>query len=527
MEAYVEEIENPPAPVQALERLSALPYPLLLESAAPQPETGRFSYLMADPFEVLIARVEDGGADEHPDPLGRVRAALDRFPRNTIPGLPPFQGGAAGYFGYDLGRTLERIPPHPVDDLGLPDLVLGLYDCTLAWDHQAERCWLISTGVPATGEGRHRRARERAAAMLALLRREGEEARDRPAAAWRQGKYSEGDREAARPRAVDPDTVRGPLAPAGAVLADAARSGTDHPGRSATEPLRSELLPPVSGDPVPGLPGVFSGTSRAEYLRAVERIRRYIVDGDIFQANLSQRLHAPAPVDPVTLYTRLRERSPAPYAAFFDTGEAALVSASPELFLRLHGRQVETRPIKGTSPRFADPADDARSAEQLAESEKDRAENVMIVDLLRNDLSRVCTDPSVRVPRLCAVESHGPVHHLVSTVTGELRPGCDAIDLLRAAFPGGSITGAPKIRAMEIIAELEATRRGPYTGSIGFIGFDGSMETSIVIRSFVVKDGTAYFQVGGGIVADSDPAREYEETLHKAAALAAVVEVTG
>jgi para-aminobenzoate synthetase component I len=252
-------------------------------------------------------------------------------------------------------------------------------------------------------------------------------------------------------------------------------------------------------------------------------VREYILAGDIFQANLSQRLQAPLSGSPQSLYARLRAGTPAPYAAYFDMGGAVLVSSSPELFLRLRGSSVETQPIKGTAPRSADPLEDAGRVAALARSEKDRAENVMIVDLLRNDLSRVCRDESVRVPRLCEVESHGPVHHLVSTVTGELRSECDAIDLLRASFPGGSITGAPKIRAMEVIAELEPTQRGPYTGSIGYIGFDGSMETSIVIRTFVVKAGVAYFQVGGGIVADSDPDREYQETMDKAAGLIAAL----
>jgi para-aminobenzoate synthetase component 1 len=219
------------------------------------------------------------------------------------------------------------------------------------------------------------------------------------------------------------------------------------------------------------------------------------------------------------LYQRLRRRNPAPFAAYLDTGDVQIVSASPERFLELKGRQVETRPIKGTRPRGSTTEEDARLGDELLASEKDRAENVMIVDLLRNDLSRVCRDHSVLTPEICALESFATVHHLVSTVTGELRPGLDAVDLLRATFPGGSITGAPKIRAMEIIAELEPTRRGPYCGAIGWVGCDGRMDTSITIRTYAIKERQVAFQAGGGIVADSDPAAEYEETLDKARAL--------
>jgi len=211
--------------------------------------------------------------------------------------------------------------------------------------------------------------------------------------------------------------------------------------------------------------------------------------------------------------------NPAPFAAYLNFGETVIESASPERFLSLRNGWVETRPIKGTRPRGSTAEEDERLATELLASEKDNAENVMIVDLLRNDLSRVCRDGSVSVPELCALETYATVFHLVSTVVGEMRPGLGAVDLLRASFPGGSITGAPKIRAMEIIAELEPTQRGPYCGSVGWFGFDGGMDTSIVIRTYAIKDGWVTFQAGGGIVADSDPAAEYEESLAKARAL--------
>jgi para-aminobenzoate synthetase component 1 len=250
-------------------------------------------------------------------------------------------------------------------------------------------------------------------------------------------------------------------------------------------------------------------------------VREYIVAGDIFQANLSQRFQGSLPEAPFDLYRRLRRRNPAPFAAYLAFGDLAVLSASPERFLRLdqERRLVETRPIKGTRPRGLGPMHDAALGRALAESEKDRAENVMIVDLLRNDLSRVCRPGTVRVPELFALEHHPTVHHLVSTVVGELEPGADAFDLIRAAFPGGSITGAPKVRAMEIIAELEPTQRGVYCGSIGYISATGAMDTSIVIRTYLALEGQVYFQAGGGIVADSDPELEYRETLDKARGL--------
>ncbi|HXI19742.1 MAG TPA: aminodeoxychorismate synthase component I, partial [Gemmatimonadales bacterium] len=258
------------------------------------------------------------------------------------------------------------------------------------------------------------------------------------------------------------------------------------------------------------------------YLDAVTRVREYIVAGDIFQANLSQRLEAPLEEDPWHFYRRLREMNPAPFAAYLEFDGVYVASASPERFLLVDpAGRVETRPIKGTRPRGLSPRHDAELSRELHGSEKDRAENLMIVDLLRNDLSRVCGPGTVRVPELFALEGYRSVHHLVSTVTGELAPGRDALDLLAASFPGGSITGAPKVRAMEIIAELEPSRRGIYCGSIGYLSVTGAMDTSIVIRTVVSLGGRAYFSAGGGIVADSDPEQEYRETLDKARAIVA------
>jgi para-aminobenzoate synthetase component 1 len=266
--------------------------------------------------------------------------------------------------------------------------------------------------------------------------------------------------------------------------------------------------------------GIESNFSRADYLTAIRRCVEYIRAGDAFQINLSQRLLAPLTEHPLELYGRLREVSPAPFSCYFDAGEFQILSASPERFLKVSPQgEVVTQPIKGTRPRGKTSKEDAANILDLMTSPKDRAENVMIVDLLRNDLGRVCEYGSITVPRVCELETYSHVHHLVSEVRGQLRKDKTPFDLLRAAFPGGSVTGAPKVRAMEIIAELEPTARGPYCGSIGFIGFDGAMDSNILIRTFTAGRGWLQFPVGGGIVADSDPEAEYEETLHKAEGL--------
>jgi len=478
MEILIDELSPAPDPAEACAHLLDRPYCLLLESAARSERLGRYSFLTADPFLVLRSRgttVEQRSAEgverTEGDPFRILQALLRRHVVEAVAGLPPFQGGAAGYFAYDLAHHLERIPEPRHDDLVLPDLCIGFYDWVVAWDHLLGRCWLIATGLPSPpGDERRSRAVERATEVRRWLG-----------------------------RAAPP--------------IPALSAGPEPPPRESPRTF-----------PVPGLPGVDSTFSRSGYVEAVERVREYILAGDIFQANLSQRLHAPFAGPPFALYRTLRRRNPAPFAAYMQMDEAAVVSASPERFLLLDGDRVETRPIKGTAPRGINPMHDMALELALLASEKDRAENVMIVDLLRNDLSRVCADHSVAVPELCTIERYATVHHLVSTVTGRLRAEFDAVDLLRAAFPGGSITGAPKVRSMEIIAELEPTRRSVYTGAIGYIGFDGAMDTNIAIRTFILRRDTAFFQVGGGIVADSDPEREYMETLDKARGLVAALE---
>lgn len=455
---------------EVFRRLSGLPHPLFLDSALRRRGAGRFSFVAADPFafQTIPADGSDG--------LAGLAASLRTYTASTDAELPPFQGGAAGLFSYDLGRSLERLPAPRFDEFRAPALAVGFYDTVVAVDHTRERMWLVSQGFPERDpERRRRRARER-------LRQFRQWLRDPPLSAdWRQ----------------------------------AARDAPDE--RLAADDLAPQFATKWSE-------GLTSNFSAAAYRAAVARVVEYIRAGDVFQVNLSQRLLQRARDDPVALYLRLRRRNPAPFAGYFDAGDFQILSASPERFLELRGTTVETRPIKGTRQRTNWPEADLFAADELRRSAKDRAENVMIVDLLRNDLSRVCRPDSVRVAHLCELEVYEYVQHLVSTVRGELRSGLAAVDLIRAAFPGGSISGAPKVRAMEIIAEIEPTARGPYCGCLGYIGFDGAMDLNILIRTITAGRGWWQMPVGGGIVAQSDPQREYEETWHKAGGLLQALE---
>ena len=485
----LEELAPAPDPFDCCARLADLPYVVFLDSVSDPGHLGRHSFLAADPFTAVRAKglltqqlVDGTWIRIDRDALAHARALLAPHVGAPLADLPPFQGGAAGYVGYDWGAALERVPRTRYDDLAVPDVLLGLYDWVIAWDHQAGTAWLISTGMPERGAARSQRAASRLASVKEIL------ADRRPA-----GRGAGGLPERLRRFVAQGDPPR--------------------PDR-----------PAAPSYPVPDIPGVRSNFTRAGYLDAVSRVMEYIRAGDIFQANLSQRLEAPLVGTPLALYHRLRQRNPAPFSAYLGFGDLVVASSSPERFLRVQpdGR-VETRPIKGTRPRGVGPEHDAALALALAESEKDRAENVMIVDLLRNDLSRVCRPGTVRVPELFALEHYATVHHLVSTVVGDLAPGHDAVDVLRAAFPGGSITGAPKVRAMQIIAELEPTARGMYCGAIGYLSTTGTLDASIVIRTYLVRGRDVYFQVGGGIVADSDPEQEYWETLDKARGLIAAL----
>jgi para-aminobenzoate synthetase component 1 len=447
---------DPPDVFAALCAMAGWKDVVLLESALLRDGLGRYSFLTADPYQT----VELAGPRYGDAPFVEIRRLLAESRKERVEGLPPFQGGAVGLLTYELGRCFERLPRAEHDEFQLPVMVVGIYDWVLAWDHAQGRAWVISHGEGGAATGRAERAERRLAAVLQALRAAGE--------------------VAPRPQPV------------------------------------SQVHLAARAFPVPGNEGVLSNFSREDYLTAVERVIEYIRAGDIFQANLSQRLTAPALCTPLELYGRLRRRNPAPFAGYFAHDDWAVLSASPERFLRLERGMVETRPIKGTRQRRPVPEADLFSRDELRESAKEQAENVMIVDLLRNDLSKVCRAGSIAVSQLCAVETYETVQHLVSEVRGELARGRDFWDLLQAAFPGGSITGAPKVRAMEIITALEQVARGPYCGSLFWCGFDGAADSSILIRTFLQKGGWVHFPVGGGIVAASDPAAEYAETLHKA-----------
>jgi para-aminobenzoate synthetase component 1 len=461
----VEELSPVPETMDVLHAFADCPGLILFESTLKREHVGRYSFLAADPFETFtLDRAEFGR-----DPFVEIRKSFQQFPADPIEGLPPFQGGAAGHLSYELGHAWERLPLPGCDEFQLPAMSVGLYDWAIAWDHQTEKAWIISHGFPETDA---KKRFDHAGNRLV----------------WVKERIKNGERRA--------------------------ESGFTHSGTPLLNLRCAEKLSPQFS--APGLDGLTSNFSRDGYLQAVERVIEYIFAGDIFQANLSQRLlyrqHAP----PIEIYRQLRNVNPAPFAGFFVQDDWTIVSASPERFVCVNDREVETRPIKGTRQRHSVPEADLYSRDELRESEKDQAENVMIVDLLRNDLSRVCRPGSIRVPYLCSVEAYATVQHLVSEIRGELLRKCNVWNLFQAVFPGGSITGAPKVRAMEIIAELEPTVRGSYCGSLFYAGFNGNVDSSILIRTFTCRNGWIQCPVGGGIVAQSDPVSEYEETLHKA-----------
>jgi para-aminobenzoate synthetase component 1 len=396
--------------------------------------------------------VVDGSAPGA-DPFAAARAALRRLDPSRLPaGAPPFAGGLVGHLAYDLGRRLERLPARAVDDQGLPDLRLGLHAWSIAWDGRDGRAWLAG-------------------------------------------------------RAVDGDMT---------ALTTALASVRARAQAAVRVPLRGE----------PAFPRLAfrSEIERAAWMGRVEAVRAAIAAGELYQANLTRRLVAPFDGDPWAVFRRLRVGEPAAFTAYLDLGRhpdagtrRAIVSASPEPFLALDAAGlVRTDPVKGTRPRGATRVEDRALAAELLASGKDRAENTMIVDVLRNDLGRVCVPGSVRVPRLWRLERTPSVQHLVSTVTGRLAPGRDAFDLLAASFPGGSITGAPKIRAMELLESLEPVRRGPYCGTALWVDAGGAMGSSVLIRTFVADGRRLTLHVGGGITWRSDPAAEWEETRTKA-----------
>lgn len=449
------------SPVDALAQVIDHRLPILLESASTASSLGRYSFLAFDPL--VDWRVNTGESQ----PLKALQQSLHSHVTKSVAELPPFQGGIAGLWSYDLGRSFERIPAARYDEFEVPAIAAGLYDTVVSWDHQQQRAWIVSHGLDSSLKPSRTSAEHSIERVLGILKR---------------------------------------------------TSKTQAVGEPIALASRAEL---IDAFPMSQWPNVWSNFSREGFLQAIRAGIEAIRAGDIFQVNLAHRLASPVTDSAFDLYRRLRERNAAPFAGYFDTGHETIVSASPERLFQLRGGRVESRPIKGTAMRSWFPESDFAAAANLQASRKDRAENVMIVDLLRNDLSRVCEQDSIQVTQLCAIEKYQFVQHLVSAIEGRLVQGRDALDVIEAIFPGGSITGAPKIRAMELIAEIEPTARGAYCGSLGYIGFDGEADLSILIRTVTQSRGWWTFPVGGGMVIGSDPESEYQETWHKARGLLA------
>lgn len=421
-------------------RAAHLPWAMLLSSGFAEHSDNRFDIMVAEPCATLQTRGKqtcwqqgDSVTESSDDPLSILQQALEQLNLPTAQHADfPFQGGALGLFGYDLGRRFEHLPQQAQNDLTTPDMAVGLYDWALIADHQRRALTLIT----------HQPVAERLAWLAALS----------PAA--------------------------------------------QHANFTLTSDWQSNMTP-------------------ESYADKFARVQHYLQAGDCYQVNLAQRFTASYQGDEWQAFTLLNQQNRAPFSAFLRLEQSAILSLSPERFLALQDDVIETRPIKGTLPRLADAEADQLQAQKLADSPKDRAENLMIVDLLRNDIGRVAQPGSVSVPELFVVEPFPAVHHLVSTIRGRLKPALHASDLLRACFPGGSITGAPKVRAMEIIEELEPQRRNAWCGSIGYLSICGRMDTSITIRTLIAEQGKLFCTAGGGIVADSDCQAEYQETFDK------------
>ncbi len=478
MRSLIQDIQSEHTPESLSEQLRREPGVVLLRSGMSDCAQSRYSFVTARPFLTLRAQGSEchlvSGESrrvQYGNPWRILETLLGRYELLNELDLPFPLGGCFGYWGYDLRTFLEpRLSRRAVDDLGLPDCHLGFHSSLVVFDHHLAKTWVVATGLAVDGSRSETRARQQLAFWQTKL-------------------------QAARRR-------------------DAADAGSD---TGARVQLPAQRLSPMR-------PAVASNLSGGEFIAAVRRVQRYIQAGDIYQVNLSQRLSGACALSGWGLFRRLSAVSPAPFAAYLDCGEFQVASSSPELFLRLSGSSIQTRPIKGTRPRSADCERDAQLRNELQTSDKERAELVMITDLLRNDLGRVCKYGSVQVPELARLERYAQVQHLVSTIEGRLRPGLTHLDALAACFPGGSITGAPKIRAMEIIDELEPIARGPYTGCLGYLGFNRESQLNIIIRTALCRDSTAYFHVGAGIVADSSPAAEYEETWAKARGFLAALE---
>ncbi len=471
-------LDDTETPVSAFLKLRQAAGCFLLESAEQGLRLGRYSFLGIKAWESVrlsgsTVTIRRGGVDtsyelaEHGgDPFAFMAEHLSRYRTPLLDGLPPFVGGAVGYFGYDCVRHVERLPNCPPDDLDLPDMAFLLTDVIVVFDHLRHTITLL-TNIFCDEEP---------------------------------------DLDAAYTAAV------GRLAEVKARL-------------RAPIPPRKWSLDRDSIQQVPSDTEVRSNFERSDFLASVERIRDYIYAGDAFQVVLSQRFERPVDVSGFSIYRGLRAVNPSPYMYYISFRDFEVVGSSPEPLVTVTGRRAETRPIAGTRPRGATPAEDAALAEEMLSDEKERAEHLMLVDLGRNDLGRVCRAGTVDTEEFMEVERYSHVMHMVSSVVGELNEGVGATDALRAVFPAGTVSGAPKVRAMEIIDELEPTRRGPYAGAIGYLSYSGDLDSCIYIRTILVRNGWAYVQAGAGIVADSDPERECIETENKARAMLRAIEL--
>jgi anthranilate synthase component 1 len=458
-------------PVSAYLRLARPGQPsFLLESIEGGEKIARYSFMGVRPNRQLLYRdgsveIVEGARTEHRSAnlFEELRRLTRRCRPVSWPGLPPFTSGAVGYLAYDVVRQLERLHERAADDLGLPEAHLMFFSRVVAFDHLQQQAILLAN-VFTEGAKSLRQEYNRAVSDLDDLA----QALCRPPAAARA-----------------------------------------RPGRN----------------PRPRAVNARSNYATEDYLAAVRRVKRFIRAGDVYQCVLSQRFRLPVRTPPFSIYRALRRVNPSPYMYFLDLGPAQVVGASPEMLLKVRGRDAFYRPIAGTRPRGATEDEDRRLEQQLRHSAKERAEHIMLVDLGRNDLGRVCDYGSVRVEELMTVERYSHVMHLVSSLRGRLRRGVDCFDALAACFPAGTVTGAPKVRAMQIIEELEPVRRGVYAGCVCYLDYSGNLDSCIAIRTMVIKDGVAYVQAGGGIVADSRPEREYEETVNKARALLTAIEL--
>jgi anthranilate/para-aminobenzoate synthase component I len=467
------------------------PNSFLLESIKGPEKIARYSFIGAEPFLVYKVKngnieIEDRSRGERPfartekgniSPLKKLKELITGYKIESSPDLPPFIGGAVGMLSYDFVHYFENIPRTAVDDLNIPDAHFMLIDIVIAVDHKLQKTFIISCPL--------QREQEQLSNVGVGLK---------PALIEWEDAY---DKACAKINAIHEKIDSIPsVSPAGTGLNPA----------SANIHIHHEM-------------------GQEKYMNIVKKAKEYIKAGDIFQANLSQRVSAHiGSIDPWQIYQTLSKINPSPFAAYLDMGDYHIASSSPERLVRVTGNIVETRPIAGTRPRGKNAAADSQMRADLLLNEKERAEHLMLIDLERNDLGRISDYSSVEVDEHMITEDYSHVIHIVSNVKGRLAGGMDCFDAIRATFPGGTITGVPKVRCMEIIDELEPVTRGPYTGSIGYISFTGDMDLNIIIRTFVIRDNVAYVQAGAGIVADSDPEREYYETLKKAEALIRTLE---